>query len=209
MSQNSVRPSSSNRLRFLVYGGVFTALATVLMFFEFPIIPAFPYLKIDLGDLPAAAAGVALGPLAAVAVEFLKALIHGVVTGGGGTMGFGDLINFVVGAALTAPFAAVLRAALRRGRNRFAAVLPAGIAGMAAMAAAGVVGNYLIAPPYFWFVMHVKLAGPALWAAIGSATILNVVKAAVVSLLMLPVLEALHATKLVPGRQTLPTRQNP
>ncbi len=201
MSQHPARPLASNRLRFLVYGGVFAAAATVLMFFEFPIIPAFPYLKIDLGDLPAAAAGVVLGPLAAVAVEFIKALIHGIATGGGGTMGFGDLINFIVGAALTAPFAAVLRAVLGRGHNRFAAVLPAGIAGMAAMAAAGVVGNYLIAPPYFWFVMHVKLAGPALWGAIGGATVLNVVKAAAVSLLMLPLLGALHATKLVPGRQ--------
>lgn len=181
----------SRATRFMVFTGVFSALAAVLSFLEFSIIPWYQYLKVDLGDLPAAIAGVMMGPVAAVAVELIKVIIHAVGTGGGGTMGFGDLINFIVGLALTVPFSAVMRLMLRKKRNRYISVLVAGIAGMATMCAAGVIGNYFIAPPYFEFVLHFKLTGAILWGAIGSATILNIVKSALIAVLMIPVTAAM------------------
>lgn len=180
----------SKATRFIVFTGVFSAIAAVLSFFEFLIIPGNAYLKIDLGDLPAVIAGVALGPVTAAAVELIKVIIHAIGTGGGGTMGFGDLINFIVGVALTVPFSAVFRALMKKERGRIFSVLIAGITGLVCMAAAGVVGNYLIAPPYFEFVLHFKLTGAALWAAIGSATVLNVIKSVLLTVVMLPVLTA-------------------
>ena len=37
-----------------------SAIAVVLMYFDFPIIPAFPWLKIDLSEVPALMGGFAL-----------------------------------------------------------------------------------------------------------------------------------------------------
>lgn len=180
----------SKATRFIVFTGVFSAIAIILYFIEFPIIPGSSYLMIDLSDLPAAVAGVMLGPVAAVAVELIKVIIHVVVKGFGSTMGFGDLINFIVGVALTVPFSAVFRTLVKKEKSRVFAVLIAGITGLVSMAAAGVIGNYIIAPPYFEFVVHFKLSGAMLWAAIGSATILNIIKSALLAVIMLPVLTA-------------------
>lgn len=174
--------------RFIVYTGLLSALAIILYILEFPVFSG--YLKIDAGDLPAAIGGVMMGPVAAVVIELIKVVV-GFIIKGSSTMGFGDLINFIVGIALTVPFAAVFRAVTKRGHGRYLAVILGGIAGMAVMVAVGVVANYLIAPPYFNFVMHVKLSGAALWAAIGSASILNLLKSVLVMVVMLPVIGAL------------------
>lgn len=37
----------------LIKISLLSAIAIILMYFDFPIIPAFPWLKIDLSDVPA------------------------------------------------------------------------------------------------------------------------------------------------------------
>lgn len=182
------------KTRRLVFAAMFAAMSIVLYFFEFPLIPGLPYLKVDLSDLPAVIAAVFLGLPAGVAIELIKNVVHVVIRGFGDTMGFGDLINFLVGSALTVSFAGVFRPMVsgRLFKGRLAtpakAIAPALVAAVAGMTAAGVVFNYLIAPPYFHFFLHISLGGAALWGAIGGASILNVVKAVLVSLLSLPLI---------------------
>ncbi|HEX2937698.1 MAG TPA: ECF transporter S component [Ruminiclostridium sp.] len=183
---------TNKKTKFIVYTGVMAALSIILYFIEFPIIPGSNYLMIDASDLPAAIAGIILGPGAAVAVELIKVLFHVIVKGMGSTMGFGDLINFIVGVAVTVPFSAVYRAAAKRFSNKFTAMVLAGISGLVSMAAVGVVANYFIAPPYFEFFLHFKLTPPALWAAIGSATILNIVKSILIAVVMIPIITLLN-----------------
>lgn len=175
--------------RFIVYTGVMSALSIVLiLFLEIPITPDGA-LKIDFSDVPAAAAGVILGPAAAAAVEFIKVLVHLLTKGIGSTMGYGDLMNFLVGVALTVPFSIVYRSLTKRVVNvhKYMPLLAAGITGMAAMVAIGVIGNYFIAPPFFSLMMHFKLTSASLWTFIGGATILNVLKAAITAILMFPI----------------------
>lgn len=187
---------NQSKTRFIVYTGVLSALAIILYFIAFPVIPGSNYLKIDAGDLPAVVAGIIMGPLAAIAVEFIKVLIHVVIRGFGSTMGFGDLINFIVGVALTVPFSGVWRTMSKRGFGKYISVLAAGVAGLICMVLAGVIGNYLIAPLYFEFFLHFKLTGAALWAAIGSATILNLIKSVLLAVVMFPII-ALLSRKIV------------
>lgn len=172
----------------IVFTGVFSALALVLYFLEFPIFSG--YLQIDFSDVPAVLAGVLVGPGAAVAVELIKNLIHVVIKGLGSTMGYGDLMNFIVGTALTVPYAAVMRRMLSKGKRPASAALPAGLAGLGAMVLAGVIGNYLLAPPFFGAVMHVSLSGAALWAAVGSATLLNLIKSVIAGAVTPPIVAA-------------------
>lgn len=171
--------------RTIVFCGLFSAISFILYFLEIPIAPG-GFLKIDLSDISALAAGILFGPGAGIAVEFIKNLLDVLVRGFGSTMGFGDLMNFIVGTALVGPLSAILRAFIRKDGNRYLGALLAGICGMVAMVAAGIVGNYFIAPPFFSAVMHMTLTSKALWAEIGAATILNAVKSLLALVLLFP-----------------------
>jgi riboflavin transporter FmnP len=184
----------SEKTRYIVFMGVLTLIATVLYFIEIPLFSG--YLKLDFSDLPALLAGVMFGPMSGVAVELIKNVFHLCIRGLGDTLGYGNLMNFIVGSAAVAAYSAAVRAALRRGHRR-AAFVAAGAAGMAAMVAAGIVGNYLIAPPFFSAMMHVTLTGAALWAAVGAATLLNVIKSAMLAAVAPPVMTALR--KYIPA----------
>lgn len=189
-------PRQSRRTKLIVYTGVMSALAIILFFIEFPVIPGLDYLMIDASDLPAAIAGIVAGPACAAAVELVKVIVHLAVKGIGSTMGFGDLVNFIVGAALTVSFSAVWRFFAGKGTGKYLSALFAGIAGIVCMTLAGIAANYFIAPPYFEFFVHIKLSGAALWAAIGGATVLNLIKSALMAVVMIPVAGVISKKKI-------------
>jgi len=62
----------SKTTNFLVKSAVLSAIAVIFMYFEFPILPAFPFLKIDLSDVPALIGAFALGPAAGLIIEAFK-----------------------------------------------------------------------------------------------------------------------------------------
>lgn len=101
-----IRNHSHNSIRAhrITVTGVMSAIAFVLMVLEFslPFVPAF--LKFDFSDLPALLTSFSLGPLWGVMVELIKNLLHLTLTTTGGV---GELANFLVGTALTAPAGAV------------------------------------------------------------------------------------------------------
>ena len=78
------------------------AIATILMLIEIPLIPMFPWLKIDLGDIPAMIGAFAFGPLAGVMITFLKILLNFIFEGSA-TGGVGEFANFLIGIAMIVP----------------------------------------------------------------------------------------------------------
>lgn len=81
------------------------AMSVVLMYFEFPIpfLP-FPWLKIDLSDIPALIGGFAFGPLSAVIIELLKNILILVVKGTDSAF-VGQVANFAIGVFMVVPVA--------------------------------------------------------------------------------------------------------
>ncbi|MEG0513940.1 MAG: ECF transporter S component, partial [Clostridia bacterium] len=78
--------------------GLLSAVAFLLMFIEMPIPGLFPdFLKIDISDIPALIAGLALGPVAGICVEVVKNFLHTIVATTTG--GVGELANIIVGSA--------------------------------------------------------------------------------------------------------------
>lgn len=74
------------------------AIGFLLMFLEFAI-PVFPsFLKLDISDLPALIGSFALGPVAGVAIELVKNVVHGLLMSK--TAFIGELSNFIGGAIL-------------------------------------------------------------------------------------------------------------
>lgn len=120
-----------------------SAIAVVLMYIDFPVIPIFPWLKIDLSDVPALMGAFAFGPLAGVIIELMKNLLILIVKGTG--TGFvGELANFLVGVALVWPAALVYK----KNKTKKTAILGM-VLGVLCIEVVGILANvYLLLPAY-------------------------------------------------------------
>ena len=179
--------SSLNKLIKISLMGV---IAFIIMFIEFaiPIFPAF--LKIDLSDIPAIMTGFALGPVAGVAVELVKNVLHLMRTSTGGV---GELANFLVGSALVFPAAYLYS----KKKDKKTAIIGM-IVGIISMAVVGALANYFILLPFYTAFMPMEaIIGMA--AAVNSLIVdlktlifyaiipFNLVKGIVVTLITIPV----------------------
>lgn len=144
MSTNSLT-LSKRRLttQSMVYISMLSAIAIVLMYFDFPL-PIFPsFLKIDLSDIPAIVGTFTFGPLAGLLIEGLKVIIYALVKGTS-SAGVGEVANFIVGAAYILPLGLILR--YMKNKKKIMYGLAAGFISMIIIAA---VGNYFFFIPAF------------------------------------------------------------
>lgn len=88
--------------------GVFSAIAAVLMLFEFPVFWAPGNYKLDFSELPILIGAFAFGPVAAVFMEFIKILLN-LCMDGTGTAFIGELANFAVGCSFVLPASVIYR----------------------------------------------------------------------------------------------------
>ena len=104
--------------RVLTGTAMLAAVATVLMYMEFPI-PIMPaFIKLDVSELPALIASFAYGPVAGIVVCLIKNLIKLPSTS---TAAVGELFNFVMGAL----FVGVAGMVYRFKKTRSGAILGA------------------------------------------------------------------------------------
>ncbi|MBQ8662516.1 MAG: ECF transporter S component [Eubacterium sp.] len=124
---------------------ILSAIAYILMFFEFsiPIMPGF--IKMDLSDLPALLGAFAVGPWAGVLIALIKNLLHLTITTTGGV---GEMSNFILNALFVLPAGLIYR----YKKTKKSAVVGA-VVGAVVMAVAGVFTNYLIVYPIYYRIM--------------------------------------------------------
>ena len=137
-----MKTKTLNTNRFIKLSLLF-AIAVILMYIDFPVIPIFPWLKIDLSDVPALMGAFAFGPLAGVIIELMKNLLILIVKGTG--TGFvGELANFLVGVALVWPAALVYK----KNKTKKTAILGM-VLGVLCIEVVGILANvYLLLPAY-------------------------------------------------------------
>lgn len=86
-----------NKSKLVSATGILTAMSTILYVYPtFPIIPAFPWLKIDFADIPALLAGVLINPVIGGIVVLIRNSIHLLISSTGMV---GELSNFIISAA--------------------------------------------------------------------------------------------------------------
>lgn len=139
---NQVR-SGLKTTQYLTRVGILSAIAFVVMLFEFPIFPAAPYLKIDFSDAIALIGGVALGPLTAVIIEFIKNVLNLMLHST--TPGVGELANFLVGVGFVVPIALVYR----KFTNNVGLIIGM-ILGALSMTIVACLSNYFILLPMYF-----------------------------------------------------------
>lgn len=97
-----LREKKMQRTRRMVIIAMLSAIAVVLMLFEFPL-PFLPgFYKIDASELPIVIGAFTLGPVAAVLMEFIKVMIN-LLTDGTTTAFVGEFANFLIGCAFVVP----------------------------------------------------------------------------------------------------------
>ena len=94
--------NSSKNLNKMIKVSLLVAISVVLMYFDFPIILAFPWLQIDLSEVPALMGGFAYGPITGGAIVILKVVLRFLLKGTG-TAFVGEIANIIVGLALIMP----------------------------------------------------------------------------------------------------------
>lgn len=142
--------------------GVFSAIAAILMLFEFPVPFAPPFYKIDFSELPALIGTFAYGPVAGVMIELCKIVLK-LLMKGTTTAFVGDLANFAIGCSFLLP-ASIVYLLKKTKRNAVVGC----IAGTLVMTVVGTAFNAVYLLPKF-----AELYGMPLDAIIGMGTEIN------------------------------------
>lgn len=156
------RRSSSNSIKYIAKVGVLSALATILMLFEFPLPIAPSFYELDFSEVPVLIGSFSLGPVAGILIEFIKILIN-LLINGTDTVFVGELANFLMGVSFVLPASLIYyhKKSLKRA-------LIGMIVGTVSLVLVGAVCNYFLMIP-----AYVYLAGFPMDAVIGMGTAVN------------------------------------
>ncbi len=139
-----MKQEKSVSLRYMAKVGVLSAIAFVLMLFEFPLPFLAPsFYELDLSDIAALIGSFALGPVAGVLIELIKNLLNVILTGSD-TAFVGEFANFVTGCAFVLPAAFIYKY-----RKNFRAALLGMVASTCSLAVIGGLLNYFVMIPTF------------------------------------------------------------
>ena len=186
-----MKQKNKNSLIILAVCAMLSAMSFVLMLLEFPVTPpAMGHLKMDFSDIPALFAGVLFGPVSAAVVELVKNLLELMVKGVGTQMGFGNLMNFIVGCAYVVPFTIIIRKKKDKMKET-KTLLVASVVSVLCIVLIGVCANYFVAPLFFKYFLGIEIDGATLWSAVASATALNAIKGVMLSVISFPIIKVL------------------
>ena len=153
----------------LVTMALMCAIAILLSFVEFPIMPAASFLKLDIALVPSAVVGFAFGAGPGVLVGIVSAVAHGAITGNW----VGCLMNIIVACAFVIPASAIYK------RNRtFKGAIIGLVVSTVCLVVAAIVANLVVDPIFYGmpFDAVTALIVPAILP-------FNIIKGIVVSIL--------------------------
>ncbi|WP_225047294.1 ECF transporter S component [Lacticaseibacillus kribbianus] len=178
---------SSSKLHRLVGVALLAAVGFVLqMFLEFPILPAFPFLKLDLSDLTVLLGGLLYGPVGGVMVAFVRSLLHYVLTGGGVINLVGDAASFIASVGFMWPVVAMMT-----NKNSLGRQIGGLIGGTLSLTVIMSVLNWLVIMPMYLAVMNFSLGMSTLKYVLIGVVPFNLIKGVVVSVVFFALAKAL------------------
>ncbi len=147
-----MKKNENSSLDRMIKISLLSAVAVILMYIDIPLLPAFPWLKIDFSDVPALMGAFAFGPLTGVVIELLKNILILLVKGTG--TGFvGEIANFLVGVSLVLPAAMIYH----RNKCKKSAIIGMIVGGLSIEIIGIVVNTFLLLPAF-----GMKMAGAEL-----------------------------------------------
>ncbi len=132
------------KTEWVVKVAMLSALAVILMLFEFPlpfIAPSF--YQLDFSEVPVLLGAFALGPFAGVVIEFLKILLN-IFINGTKTAYVGEFANFLIGISFVVPAGMIYK----RRKTKKTALLGMIAGGVVMVALGAAVNAYILLPVY-------------------------------------------------------------
>ena len=140
----STKPRTS--IRYMARVAVLTAIASVLMLWEFPLWFAPGFYKLDVSEAVILMGGFALGPGAAILIEFLKNLIN-ILLNGTTTAYIGEMANFITGCAFVVPAAVIYK----YHKNKKSALISMVAASLSLMVIGSLLNYFVLIPAFSRF----------------------------------------------------------
>ena len=131
----------------ITFTAIFAAIATIIMFFEFPMPFLPPFLKVDLSGAVILIAAYVLGLGPAISAALIKDLLHLFSTTTGGS---GELADFL----MTSTLVIIAYLFYRNRMDRKFAIIGC-ISGTLAMSVMGMITNKLIIIPFYSQLMPI------------------------------------------------------
>ena len=156
---NTERILSTRKLTMV---GMFSAIAAILMIFEFPLPFAPAFYKLDFSEIPVLITAFAFGPVAGVMVEFCKIVLN-LLMDSTTTAFVGELANFMVGCSFILPASIIYL----HKKNRKSAIIGC-VVGTICLTVFGTSFNAIYLVPKF-----AELYGMPLEAIVGMGTAIN------------------------------------
>ena len=156
---NTERILSTRKLTMV---GMFSAIAAILMIFEFPLPFAPAFYKLDFSEIPVLITAFAFGPVAGVMVEFCKIVLN-LLMDSTTTAFVGELANFMVGCSFILPASIIYL----HKKNRKSAMIGC-VVGTICLTVFGTSFNAIYLVPKF-----AELYGMPLEAIVGMGTAIN------------------------------------
>ena len=123
--------------------GMLSAIAVVLMLFEFALPFAPSFYELDFSEVPVLVGCFAMGPGAGVAIELVKVLLN-LLINGSRTAGVGEFANFVIGCAFCVPAGLIYRSK----RTKKGAIWGMASGTLVMTVAGGFINAYIMLPTY-------------------------------------------------------------
>lgn len=171
----------NTKVQKMIAVAMFAAMAVVLQYVAFPVIPAFSFMKVDFSDIPVMLSMFLFGPGAGILTAFLRSALHLLTTGLEPTNMVGDVASFLATSLFTLPMFYFFNKGTSSRKNKILGV----VTGIFALTVFMSLANYFVITPLylsFYGVTATQFLGTSLgqYVAIGVIPF-NLVKGIIVS----------------------------
>lgn len=128
-----------------------SAVATVLLFLKFPILPAVSHLELNISDLPSLIAAFMYGPVSGIIVSSIRVAVYFAIRGTG-SFGVGEISNLISGAV----YAIVAGLIYKFMKSKKGAVIALIVSSVAFVLAQWLLNKFLLLPFYANFMEMFK-----------------------------------------------------
>ncbi|WP_338488736.1 ECF transporter S component [Ruoffia tabacinasalis] len=141
-----------SQVRTMMLLAILGAWGVILRFFDFPILPAAPFLKIDFSDLAVLVGMLIHGPVGIVVVAFIRDTINYILQGGQAGFPIGAVMSFIASVVMFIPTHFILNS-LKKVSWKFKAVLMSITLTVGLVVSMSII-NYYIALPIYTTVLN-------------------------------------------------------
>ncbi len=172
---------------FLAHVALFSALGVALLYLEFPLFPATPWLEMNFSDVPTLLAAFMYGPITGAAVNVIKIVVKLLISGTSTNL-VGPLSNLISGTV----YAVVAGLIYKLRRNKKGAILSLGASSVVFCAAMWLCNQFILLPFYGMTASEVMM--PALWWTLLFNVIKTLATCVITFVIYKPLSRALHWT---------------